>query len=234
MAEPEISPTLVRDNKITSSGVLLPVMSGLAAAILIFLVVAFFKGWTFNFYANILFGFYALTKQIWVSVVLLGITQTIIMIPFRVIRVMQSHNIRKFQDNVDDLKRDEQQVAKVKKTFKQGNLTFLFYIVDFMIQLTLFISIGRLFLTDFYSNKINPDILWRFVRYPDYPLQGLWFKLPYPVVTNSKDFGLWVVLLIWALILLANFFIYMAKVTVGIYSIRYTYSVYGLAVTVIS
>lgn len=211
MVENRVSPSLVKDTKITSSGVLLPAMSGLVAAIVIFLVFAFFKGWTFNFYANILFGFYALTKQIWVSVVLLGVTQTLLMIPFRTLRVMQAHNTRKFQEKIEELKREEQQIAKVKKTFRQGNLTFLFYVVDFMIQITLFISIGRLFLTDFYANKIDPSILLKFIPYPVYPLQGLWFKIPYPVVTRSKDFGLWIVFLAWILILLSHVFIYVAK-----------------------
>jgi len=211
MAENKISPSLVRDTKISSSGVLLPVMSGLVTVIVVFLVYAFLKGWTFNFYANILFGFYALTKQMWVSVVLLGVTQTLLMIPFRTIRVMQSHNIRKFQDKIDELKRNEQQVARVKKTFRQGNMTFLFYVVDFMVQITLFISIGRLFLTDFYANKIDPSILLKFIPYPAYPLQGLWFKIPYPVVTRSRDFGLWIVFWAWILILLSHVFIYLAK-----------------------
>lgn len=211
MAENQVSPSLIKDTKISSSGVLLPVMSGLVAVIVVFLVYAFFKGWTFNFYANILFGFYALTKHIWVSVVLLGVTQTFLMVPFRAIRVMQSHNTRKFQDKLDELKRDEQQIAQVKKTFRQGNMTFLFYVVDFMIQITLFISIGRLFLTDFYANKLDPSILLKFIPYPVYPLQGLWFKLPYPVVTNSKDFGLWIVFWAWILILVSHVFIYLAK-----------------------
>ena len=211
MVENRVSPSLVKDTKITSSGVLLPVMSGLVAAIVLFLVFAFFKGWTFNFYANILFGFYALTKQVWVSVVLLGVTQTLLMIPFRTIRVMQAHNTTKIQEKIDELKREEQQIAKVKKTFRQGNLTFLFYVVDFMIQITLFISIGRLFLTDFYTNKIDPSILLKFIPYPVYPLQGLWFKIPYPVITKSKDFGWWIVFLAWILILLSHVFIYVAK-----------------------
>lgn len=211
MVENKVSPSLVRDTKITSSGMLLPVMSGLVTTIVIFLVFAFFKGWTFNFYVNILFGFYALTKQVWVSVVLLGVTQTFLMIPFRTIRVMQAQNVRKFQDKIDELKREEQQVARVKKTFRQGNLTFLFYVVDFMVQVTLFISIGRLFLTDFYTNKIDPSILLKFIPYPTYPLQGLWFKLPYPVITRSKDLGWWIVFLAWILILLSHVFIYIAK-----------------------
>ncbi|MBT3249772.1 MAG: hypothetical protein HN846_01600 [Candidatus Pacebacteria bacterium] len=211
MADNQVSPSLVKDTKISSSGVLLPVMSGLVAVIVVFLVYAFFKGWTFNFYANILFGFYALTKQIWVSVVLLGVTQTLLMVPFRAIRVMQSHNTQKFQDKIDELKLEDQQIARVKKNFRQGNMTFLFYVVDFMIQITLFISIGRLFLTDFYANKIDPSILLKFIPYPVYPLQGLWFKIPYPIVTRSKDFGLWIVFWAWILILLSHVFIYLAK-----------------------
>ena len=125
------NPVLIREQKLTSSGVMLPFMSGLTAAILILLVVAFFKGWIFNFYANILFGFYGLTKTLWVSVVLLGIAQTLLMIPFRMIRVMQAHNITKFQDKISELKADAQ-FAKVKKSFRMGSLTFLFYLVDFI------------------------------------------------------------------------------------------------------
>ena len=211
MVDNKVSPSLVRDTKVSSSGILLPVLSGLVAAIVIFLVYAFFKGWTLNFYLNILFGFYALTKQVWVSVVLLGVTQTLLMIPFRTIRVMQSHNTRKFQEKINELKVDEQQIARVKKTFRQGNMTFLFYVVDFMVQITLFISIGRLFLTNFYANKIDPSVLLKFIPYPVYPLQGLWFKIPYPIVTRSKDFGLWMVFLVWILILLSHVFIYLAK-----------------------
>ena len=211
MTENGDSPALVRDQKLTSSGALLPIASALAGAILIFLVIAFFKGWTFNFYANILFGFYALTKRVWISVVLLGVTQTLIMIPFRAVRVMQAHNIEKFQKKLAELRQDDQRIAKVKKSFRQGNLTFLFYIVDFMIQLTLFVSIGRLFLTDFYNIKIDPNTFWNFVPYPDYPLQGLIFKLPYPVITQSKDLGWWVVIIAWVLILMSHLFIYMAK-----------------------
>lgn len=207
----EISPSLVKDTKITTSGVLLPVMSILTAIIVIFLIYAFFKRWTFNFYANIVFGFYALTRTMWVSVVLLGVTQTVLMVPFRMIRVIQSQNTQKFQDKLDELKSGEQQIAKVKTKFRQGNLIFLFYVVDFMVQITLFISIGRLFLTDFYANRIDPNILLKFIPYPKYPLQGLWFKIPYVVVADTKDLGLWVVLLVWVLILLSHVFIYMAK-----------------------
>lgn len=211
MAQDQVSPILVRDTKVTTSGVLLPVMSGLVAAIVIFLVVAFFKGWTFNFYANVLFGFYALTKQVWVSVVLLGVIQTLIMIPFRMIRLMQSQHIRKFQDKISELEKENQQIAKVKKIFRHGNLTFLFYVVDFMVQLVLFVSIGRLFLTDFYNQKIDPSIFLKFIPYPEYPLQGLWFKIPYPAITQSRDFGWWVVILVWFVILLSHGFIYLVK-----------------------
>ena len=40
--------------------------------------------------------------------------------------------MQKYFDKVDKLDREGQQIAKVKKTFRQGNLTFLFYIVDFI------------------------------------------------------------------------------------------------------
>ena len=80
-----------------------------------------------------------------------------------------------------------------------------------MVQITLFISIGRLFLTDFYTNKIDPSVLLKFIPYPVYPLQGLWFKIPYPVIIKFQDFGWWIVFLVWILILLSHVFIYVAK-----------------------
>lgn len=203
--------SLVKDTRLTAAGVLLPVMSLITAIIIIFLVVAFFKGWTFDFYANILFGYYALTKQIWISVILLGVTQTIIMIPFRLVRVFLSQNIHKFQEKIVSLKEESQQIAKVKKTFRTGNLTFLFYLVDFMVQLTLFVSIGRLFLTDFYTQPLNPQALLNFIPYPEYPLQGLIFKLPYPVISKSRDFGWKVVLGVWLLIIFGHILFYIFR-----------------------
>lgn len=203
--------SLIKDTKLTASGVLLPVMSVITAVIIIFLVVAFFKGWTFDFYANILFGYYALTKRVWISVVLLGVTQTFIMIPLRMIRVFLSQHIRQFQEKIVNLKGETEQIAKVKKTFRTGNLTFLFYLVDFMVQLTLFVSIGRLFLTDFYTQPLNPQALLSFIPYPEYPLRGLIFKLPYPVVTESRDFGWGAVLGVWFLIFLIHVIIYIFR-----------------------
>ncbi len=205
------APSLVKDTRLTASGVLLPVMSVITAVILIFLVVAFFRGWTFDFYANILFAYYALTKRVWISVVLLGVTQTLIMIPFRMVRVFQSQHIRKFQEKISNLEGESQQIAKVKKTFRTGNLTFLFYLIDFMVQLTLFVSIGRLFLTDFYIQQLDPQTLLNFIPYPEYPLQGLMFKLPYPVITEAKDFGWWAVLGVWFLILLIHILFYIFR-----------------------
>jgi len=202
---------LVRETRLSSSGLFLPVASAIVALVLFFLVFAFFKGWTFNFYASILFGFYSLTNRIWISVVLLGVTQTFIMMPLRAIRVFHSHDIKKFQEKIEEEKTSQDRFTTVKKKFKQGNLTFLFYLVDFMTQLTLFISIGRLFLTDFYSSPINPDSLASFIPYPDYPLQGLMFKLPYPVITQTKTLGMNVVFWAWLGILVLHVLIYTAR-----------------------
>ena len=133
----------------------------------------------------------------WISVMLLGIFQTLLMIPFRVIRIVKSNNIQEFQQTIDKLKKEEQQTFVLRKRFRQGNTTFLFYSVDFVMQIVSYISLGRLFLTDFYNTNINPEHLYSWIKYPTYPIQDTWFKIPYPDVTKTIDLGWKVLLPVW-------------------------------------
>ncbi len=168
---------------------LISLRSIVASTLLIIILYAFFSGIMTQFYASAVFVFYALTNKMWVSVILLGVFQTLLMIPIRIIRVRRSQNIQEFQDQTSDLKHSVLQQKKLKQQFNFGNSTFLFYLVDFMIQLTSFLSIGRLFLKDFYSVPLNPNWLYSFVPYPEYPIQDRIFQLPYFVVNKTRDFG---------------------------------------------
>jgi len=204
--------TAISQESKVSSFVRIPDLGTIASALaIIFLIYAFFTGILNQFYASFLFFLYSFTNRMWISVIMLGLFQTILMIPFRIIRVVKSNNIQEFQHNVEKIKSETQQAFILKKRFRQGNTTFLFYAVDFVMQLVSFISLGRLFLTDFYSKPLNPEHLYKWVKYPDYPLLDTWFKIPYPAVTKTIDFGWKVLLPTWIVLIVLQLLIIIFK-----------------------
>lgn len=174
----------------------------------------FFSGTLYNFYANIVFFFYSLTHSIWLSVILLGACQTLLMIPFRIIRLLDFKKIREFSGDTLDINETAAQQTFLKRQFKQGNWTFTLYLIDFVVQLTSYISIGKLFLTDFYNKPLNPDILYSFVKYPEYPILDRFFKIPYPIVTKTIDFGWEALLYVWLLIIVVELIISIVSSTI--------------------
>lgn len=159
------------------------------SSILTFGVIGLFIFWFFNldlfrFYASALFGFYAITNHMWIAVILLGVFQTLLMIPLRIRRLQKKTQIEELEESVAGFDEVNVKKATMKRNFSLGNRAFLFYILDFTIQLTTFLTIGRLFLTDFYRYKLNPDMLYGFIPYPDYPIHATIFKLPYVYFTK--------------------------------------------------
>jgi hypothetical protein len=193
-------PTVSRENKLSSMLGIFSVTSLIALAIVAWLVFQFFSGGTYRFYASALFSFYALTKHMWVSVMLLGVFQTLILIPVRIIRVQRQNNIKEFQKTISKAGDSTTQVKQLHKKLKLGNKTFSFYLVDFMVQLTTFLTMGRLFLTDFYSVQLDPSRLFSFVPYPEYPIMHTWFKLPYLAITETVNLGFKWVLIGWLIL----------------------------------
>jgi hypothetical protein len=202
------NPTLVKKNTITR---FLPLQSIIAGIIILLLFYAFFSGLSYQFYASALFLFYSLTEKMWVSVVLLGVFQTMLMIPFRIIRLIKQNNIKEFQNKIGGLGDDKRMQTSIKENVSRGNFTFLFYLVDFVVQLVSFITIGRLFLTDFYSFKIDPTRLYSFIPYPDYPIQDTFFKIPYPLVQETENLGWHVVLLVWLILIIIQVVVFLFK-----------------------
>lgn len=188
---------LVKKNTIFRFFPLQTIITGL---IVIFLFYAFFSGLTLQFYASVVFSFYALTHSMWISVVCLGVFQTLLMIPLRIVRLLKENHIKEFTANVTNLKDERTMQKTIKQNVSTGNITFLFYLVDFVIQLVSFVTIGKLFLTDFYNTPLDPTKLYAFVPYPAYPIQDVFFKIPYPVVTQTVDFGLKIVLIVWVIL----------------------------------
>jgi hypothetical protein len=168
---------------------------------LVFLVWAFFSKQTMRFYASFVFLFYSITHSMWISVIMLGIFQTLILIPFRIVNLTKSQHIKDFEAKVNELNHKGEQSFLIRKSAKTGNKIILYYLVDFFVQLTSYVTIGRLFLTDFYSVKLDPWFLYSWVPYPKYPIHDVWFKIPYPVVTKTLDLGMHWVFVSWIIII---------------------------------
>jgi hypothetical protein len=120
----------------------------------------------------------------------------------RIVRVWKSDNIAEFQKKVEEMRSVSFQKREFQERFSLGNLAFLFYLFDFTVQLTTFLTIGRLFLTDFYQHPLPSNALYAFVPHPEYPIQHTFFKIPYPAITQTIDLGWQVLLPVWCVILL--------------------------------
>lgn len=198
------SPRIIKDSRLSSLTSVLPFTSVVSVAIIILLMYAFFSGILFRFYASALFLFYAVTQHMWVSVILLGVFQTLVLVPLRIAKVWRSQNINEFQGRIKKIDGQTEQLQQIRKEFDLGNRAFLFYIVDFMIQLSTFLTIGRLFLTDFYTSRLDPSHLYNFIPYPEYPIQHTFFKIPYFIINQSTNLGWKIILPVWIVLLVVQ------------------------------
>lgn len=172
-------------------------VSILASVVIFSLVILFITGWTVKFYASFLFLFYSLIGSMWVSVVALGVFQTILLLPIRVVNLIKGSNTDDFIRTIAETNQESEQQILIKKHAYKGTPALMWYTVSFFIQTVSYISMGRLFLIDFYSKPLNPDLLFSFVPYPDYPIQGTIFKIPYVGFTDTTDLGFKAVLISW-------------------------------------
>lgn len=172
---------------------------------IITIVILFLGGHIVRFYASFLFFFYSIIGVMWVSVVFLGVFQTLLMIPVRIVNLRSSGSTEQMKEAVQQ---QDTETFYIKQQARKGNTTLLWYTVNFILQLSLYISIGRLFLIDFYSVPLNPEILYSWVPYPDYPIEGLIYKIPYIAVADTTSFGFRSVLVAWAILLVLQVLIY--------------------------
>ena len=179
-----------------------PVTTALTFTIIFGLLYLFFSKLSLKFYASILFFLYHHIQHMWLAVIGLGVVQTFIMLPLRIINLTLSANVKEFESEVEKVKENQKQAFIIKQTVAKGNPTLLWYIANFFIQTISYLSIGRMFLIDFYNTKLDPNLLFGFSHYPDYPIKDPIFKLPYPVVTRTvTNSWIWV-FVAWAGILL--------------------------------
>lgn len=178
----------------------------ISVALIILLIIAFITGFTVKFYASFLFFFYSFTHNMVVSVILLGVFQTILLIPIRILNLRQAGNIDAIKKEVDEIESEEKKYSIFRNYFESGNITTLLYSVSFYVQLISFISIGRLFLTDFYTVQLANDALFSFVPYPAYPLEDTIYSIPYFAPTRFIDSGWTALAIIWGVIIITKIF----------------------------
>jgi hypothetical protein len=192
MAENQTPLNQVR--KIDNSRQWLPFFTSILLIFLIILFIWFFRGGSFRLYASAVFLIYSLTHQIWISVILLGIIQNIVFLPLRVIGSRFHKSIKDFEDELEKTEGSEDQYFvkpdsnQVAQQLRQGSLPIVFYIFNFFVQAIAFSSAVRIFLIDFYSDPLKlqkMNLLYDFIPYPKYPLQGTDFKVPLFKITET-------------------------------------------------
>jgi hypothetical protein len=174
----------------------MPFTTTLLVVFLAWVLIWFFRGGSFRLYASAFFGLYYLTGQIWVSVLLIGISQNIIFLPLRFIGMKLSQSFKDFEEKLDKTKENEQYFAFTEKV-KKGDSMVVFYIFNFVVNAIAFFSAGRIFLIDFYTQKLNPAYLYKFIPYPQYPLVGTDFHFPFFKITETMALKWSTIFWIW-------------------------------------
>lgn len=183
--------------RIDNSRVWMPVATAFTVIFSIVLFVWFFRGESFRLYASIFFGLYYLTNQIWVSVLLIGILQNIIFLPLRFVGLRLSTSLKSFEDQLDNLKTNEEQYILFQQKVKKGDFAITFYIFNFLLNAIAFFSAGRIFLIDFYTIPLDPKLIYHFIPYPQYPLVGTNFNFPFFNINSTSSVPWHYILYFW-------------------------------------
>ncbi len=159
----------------------------------------FFTGGSFRLYNSVFFSLYFLTNQIWLSVILLGITQNLVFIPLRYLSMRLSTNLKAFEEKLNQTSSDDQYFV-FKNQVRYGDSSVIFYIITFTLYAIAFLSAGKIFLNDFYTKPLDPTLLYSWVPYPAYPLQGTTFNFPWFEVTQTFALSWSLILKVWLII----------------------------------
>ncbi len=146
------------------------------------------------------FGFYDLTQEAWISILLVGLAQTIIFLPFRFIGAILNPDLKEFETELEKTKTDNQYLIFHEKV-RQGNSSVVFYILNFVLLGLAFFSVGRVFLLDFYNEKINPVYLYHFIPYPEYPIKGTDFEFPFFHINSTFALNWHTIFTAWGMVL---------------------------------
>lgn len=174
----------------------MPIATTLLVIFLVWMAIWFFRGGSFRLYASAFFSLYYLTGQVWVSVLLIGIVQNIVFLPLRFIGMRLSQSFKDFEERIEKSNNDDAYLVFTDKV-RKGDIGIIFYIFSFVVNAIAFLSAGRIFLIDFYTQKLNPNYLYSWVPKPDYPLVGTNFNFPFFKITETIAVDWKTILLIW-------------------------------------
>ncbi len=175
----------------------MPVGTSLLLILLFVIFIWFFRGGSFRLYASAFFSFYFLTRQIWLSVLLIGITQNIIFLPLRILGLRFSTSISQFEEELEKDPGGKKQYFLFTQKVRKGDWAIIFFIFSFVVNAIAFFSAGRIFLIDFYSQPIKSQYLYSAAPYPSYPLLGTDFYFPFFTVDSTYALPWKYILLIW-------------------------------------
>lgn len=178
-----------------------PVQTTLLVFILLVIFVWFVGGQSFRLYASVFFLLYDLTSTVWLSIILVSVVQNIVLMPLSLLNEKLYPEVKEFEAELQSIKTDDQYIV-FKKKVREGNWAVLVYIINFVVLAIAFISAGRVFLLDFYYEKIEQWYLWSFVPYPNYPLRGTDFYFPFVQVTRTVAVSWKNILLSWLIVLM--------------------------------
>ncbi len=183
MAENKSSLSQIR--KIDNTRHWLPLVTVILIFFLIYLFIWFLRGGSYRLYTSIFFGIYYITRQIWLSVLLIGVFQNIIFMPLRLIGNILKKPLEDFEEELDKTE-DNQQLVVFTKKVREGNTAIVYYVFNFFVNAIAFFSAARIFLVDFYNYPLDRQkFLYSWVPYPKYPLQGVIFKFPFFKITET-------------------------------------------------
>lgn len=166
-------------------------------ALLLFIIIWFFRGGSFRLYASIFFSLYFVTRQIWLSVILIGIVQNLMFLPLHFIWLKMSTSMQALEDDIDAEHKTEEQYLVFRQKVRRGDFAATFYIFNFIVNAIAFFSAGRIFLIDFYTHRLDPALLYSWVPYPKYPLQGTLFHFPFFRVNETMALDWKYILYFW-------------------------------------
>lgn len=183
----------------------MPFVTFLFLAFLVVLVIWVANKGSFRLYASGFFLLYSLTKSAWISIILVSISQNLLFLPLRVISHKFNPEIKAFENELKQEAQEREQQILLTKKITEGNLSVIFYILNFVLLALAFFSAGRFFLLDFYKEPISTEYLYGFVPYPEYPMSGVIFNFPFFKVTETIALNWKTIFLSWIFIFLFAF-----------------------------
>jgi hypothetical protein len=129
---------------------------------------------------------------------MVGFIQVIISIPLRIISLNKSRNIKEFQIKENNMLISSEESFLVRKKSKLKQDGAMYHMFEFVFQIVCYLSIGRLYLSDFFTRQINA-------------FNGLNIAIPTIAVTSSRDLGGTVLAIVIIIILISAYMVWKIK-----------------------